>query len=156
MKIFESSTIPCTACARVRQCEVLQCPSSRSFRFASFSFRSLRPCLVSIAKICFSCPVVIHAPVYQCTSRVCIVVLVGITGFRVVGSWRCFVTPRESLKELRSPTCSLFGYHIGYGRSKSQGKEPPFSDHMCVGEVVFLWSTDRRWHFTLRGFVTRV
>lgn len=45
--------------------------------------------------------VVIHAPVHQCMSRACtVVVLVAaiISGFRVVGSWRCFVTPRESFK----------------------------------------------------------
>lgn len=60
-------------------------------------------------------------------SRVCTVVLVAaITGFRVVGSWRCFVTLRESLKENTAVRrLAFFGYHrywIKYGRLKRQGE----------------------------------
>lgn len=64
-------------------------------------FFHVRPFLACVpprrAVIYFS--VVIHAPVYQCTSRVCTVVVLAaaITGFRVVGSWRCFATLQESL-----------------------------------------------------------
>ena len=66
-------------------------------------------------------------------SRVCTVVLVAaITGFRVVGSWRCFVTLRESLKgNTVVRRLAFFGYHrhwIKYGRFKRQGENVEYEN----------------------------
>lgn len=84
----------------------------------------------------------IRAPVHQCMSRACTVVVLvaAITGFRVVGSWRCFVTPRESLKgntrrQPTDPSLDTIRYWINWITDDSEQRETKVSTKESVSNV---------------------